>query len=99
MPAWFKIQLIFSTTVEPGLLTGRLLHDLLDRRPGPESKVCMRDLMIGTAARGFALAGRWLKDKLPAGYANSDPSAFRRGSTRGAVFMGIHGFCPRVTGA
>ena len=58
-------QLIFSTTVEPGLLTGRLLHDLLDRRPGPGIKGMYADLMIGTAARGFALAGRWLKDKLP----------------------------------
>jgi hypothetical protein len=58
-------QVIFSTTVEPGLLTGRKLHDWLDRRPGPGIKGMYSDLMIGTQARGFSLAGRWAKDRLP----------------------------------
>jgi hypothetical protein len=58
-------QLIFSTTVEPGLLTGSPLHDWLNRRHGPGIKGNFSDLMIGTEARGFSLAGRWFKDKLP----------------------------------
>jgi hypothetical protein len=58
-------QVIFSTTVEPGLLTGKKLHDWLDRRPGPGIKGMYSDLMIGTQTRGFSLAGRWTKDQWP----------------------------------
>jgi hypothetical protein len=57
-------QVVFSTTVEPGLLTGKRLHDWLDRRPGPGIKGLYSDLMIGTQA-GFSLAGRWEKDRYP----------------------------------
>ena len=57
-------QVVFSTTVEPGLLTGNKLHDWLDRRPGPGIKGMYSDLMIGTQA-GFSLAGRWAKDRWP----------------------------------
>jgi hypothetical protein len=57
-------KVVFSTTVEPGLLTGRKLHDWLDRRPGPGIKGLYSDLMIGTQA-GFTLAGRWMKDRWP----------------------------------
>jgi hypothetical protein len=58
-------QVVFSTTVEPGLLTGRRLHDWLDRRPGPGIKGLYSDLMIGSESRGFTLAGRWAKDQWP----------------------------------
>jgi hypothetical protein len=57
-------QVVFSTTVEPGLLTGKRLRDWLDRRPGPGIKGMYSDLMIGTQA-GFSLAGRWTKDRWP----------------------------------
>lgn len=57
-------QVVFSTTVEPGLLTGNKLRDWLDRRPGPGIKGMYSDLMIGTQA-GFMLAGRWAKDRWP----------------------------------
>jgi hypothetical protein len=57
-------QVVFSTTVEPGLLTGRWLRDWFDRQPGPGIKGLYSDLMIGTQA-GFSLAGRWEKDRWP----------------------------------
>lgn len=57
-------QVVFSTTVEPGLLTGRKLHDWLERRPGPGIKGLYSDLMIGTHA-GVSRAGRWAKDPWP----------------------------------
>jgi hypothetical protein len=57
-------QVVFSTTVEPGLPTGKKLRDWLDSRPGPGIKGLYTDLMIGTHA-GFSLAGRWPKDRWP----------------------------------
>jgi hypothetical protein len=57
-------QVVFSTTVEPGLPTGNRLHDWLESRPGPGIKGSYSDLMIGTRA-GFSLAGRWAKDPWP----------------------------------
>lgn len=57
-------QVVFSTTVEPGLLTGNKLRDWLDRTPGPGIKGMYSDLMIGTQG-GFTLAGRWAKDPWP----------------------------------
>ena len=57
-------QVVFSTTVEPGLLTGKRLNDWLERRPGPGIKGMYSDLMIGNQA-GFSLAGRWPKDRWP----------------------------------
>jgi hypothetical protein len=57
-------KVVFSTTVEPGLLTGRKLHDWLDRRPGPGIRGLYSDLMIGTPS-GFSVAGRWMKDRWP----------------------------------
>ena len=57
-------HVVFSTTVEPGLLTGNRLRDWLDRPPGPGIKGRYSDLMVGTRA-GFSLAGRWKKDRWP----------------------------------
>jgi len=86
-------QLIFSTTVEPGLLTGRLMHDLLDRRPGPGIEGMYSDLMIGTEAGGFSLAGRWLKDKLPSRLCEFGSISFPTGINPGrclyAFFTGL----------
>jgi hypothetical protein len=59
-------RVVFSTTVEPGLLTGRKVYDWLDRRPGPGIKGMYSDLMVGTDAGTFVLAGRWMKDRWPA---------------------------------
>jgi hypothetical protein len=57
-------QVVFSTTVEPGVPTGNTLRDWLDRRPGPGIKGMYSDLMVGTQA-GFSIVGRWPKDPWP----------------------------------
>jgi hypothetical protein len=88
-------QLVFSTAVEPGLLTGRALHDLLERRPGPGIQGMYSDLMIGTEARGFSLAGRWLKDKWPGRLCEFGSISFPTGVNPGrclyAYFTGLIG--------
>ena len=86
-------QVIFSTTVEPGLLTGRALCDWLDRRPGPGIKGMYSDLMIGSRARGIKLAGRWTKDQWPARLCEFGSISFPTGINPGrylyAYFTGL----------
>jgi hypothetical protein len=86
-------QVIFSTTVEPGLRTGKALHDWFDRRPGPGIKGMYADLVVGTEARGFALAGRWLKDRWPGRLCEFGSISFPVGPNPGrclyAYFTGV----------
>ena len=86
-------QVIFSTTVEPGLLTGNKVHDWLERRPGPNIEGMYSDLMIGTAARGFSLAGRWAKDQWPFRLCEFGSISFPTGANPGrrlyAYFTGL----------
>jgi hypothetical protein len=85
-------QVIFSTTVEPGLLTGKRLRDWLERRPGPGIKGMYSDLMIGTRA-GFSLAGRWTKDRWPFRLCEFGSISFPTGNNPGhhlyAYFTGL----------
>jgi hypothetical protein len=85
-------QVVFSTTVEPGLLTGNKLHDWLDRRPGPGIKGMYSDLMIGTQA-GFSIAGRWAKDPWPFRLCELGSVSFPTGTNPGhyvyAYFTGL----------
>jgi hypothetical protein len=88
-------QVVFSTTVEPGLLTGKRWHDWLDRRPGPGIKGMYSDLMIGNQA-GFALAGRWTKDRWPFRLCEFGSISFPTGTNPGrnlyAYFTGLAQF-------
>jgi hypothetical protein len=88
-------ELIFSTTVEPGLLTGRPMRDLFERRPGPGIKGTHADLMIGAASRGFSLAGRWNKDWLPSRLCEFGSISFPTGTNPGnrlyAYFTALSG--------
>jgi hypothetical protein len=94
-------RLIFSTTVEPGLLTGRLMQDLLDRSVGPGIKGPYSDLMIGTAMNDFFLAGRWLKDRLPGRLFEFGSISFPTGINPGcclyAYFTGLSGVDGRMS--
>ena len=85
-------QVVFSTTVEPGLLTGKKMRDWLDRRPGPGIKGLYSDLMIGTQA-GFALVGRWAKDPWPMRLCEfgsiSFPTGINPGRSLYAYFTGL----------
>jgi hypothetical protein len=58
-------QLVFSTTVEPGKLSGNLLKDWLERKPGPGIKDNSVYLVAGSPEDGFATIGSWQKDKWP----------------------------------
>ena len=85
-------QVVFSTTVEPGLLTGNKLRDWLERRRGAGIKGMYSDLMIGTQA-GFSLAGRWAKDPWPLRLCEfgsiSFPTGINPGSRLYAYFTGL----------
>jgi hypothetical protein len=85
-------QVVFSTTVEPGLPKGNRLHDWLDTRPGPGIKGRYSDLMIGTHA-GFSRAGRWPKDRWPLRLCEFGSISFPTGTNPGrhlyAYFTGL----------
>ena len=86
-------QLVFSTTVEPGLLTGRRVRDLLDRSIGPGIEGPYADLMMGDESRGFARAGRWPKDKWPSRLCEfgsiTFPTGFNPGNRLYAYFTAL----------
>ncbi len=58
-------QLVFSTTVEPGMPSGNQLLDLFERKPGPGIKSRSADLMVGSPEKGFSVAASWEKDVYP----------------------------------
>jgi hypothetical protein len=86
-------QLVFSTTVEPGLLSGRPVRDLLDRSTGPGINGPYSDLVIGDETRGFSLVGRWNKDRLPGRLCEFGSISFPTGINPGrrlyAYFTGL----------
>jgi hypothetical protein len=55
----------FSTSVEPGAPSGRIVRDLLDRSigPGVDAPVC--EIVGGSVEEGFATLVRWRADALP----------------------------------
>jgi hypothetical protein len=81
-------QVVFSTAVEPGLLTGRKLHDWLDRRLGPGIKGMYSDLMIGAETGGFSVAGRWAKDRWPLRLCEFGSISFPTGINPGSRLYG-----------
>jgi hypothetical protein len=58
-------QFVFSTAVEPGLSTGSLIKDMLDRKPGPGIHGELATLVIGDPRHGFRQVAAWEKDHFP----------------------------------
>jgi hypothetical protein len=88
-------QLVFSTTVEPGLLTGSRVRDLLERRPGPGISGNHSDLIVGNLTRGFSVAASWSKDMWPLRLCEFGAVSFPSGTNPGgflyAHFTGLAG--------
>ena len=88
-------QLVFSTTVEPGLPTGFKIYDLLLYKLGPGIKSNYSDLVIGNLESGFSVAGKWRKDKLPlrlCGFGSIQfPTGYNPGHFLYAHFSGLLG--------
>jgi hypothetical protein len=88
-------QLVFSTTVEPGMPSGILIRDLMEYRPGPGIKDNCSYLMSGTPERGFSVIGAWRKDKLPPRLCEFGAIKFPTGVNPGgylyAYFTGLSG--------
>jgi hypothetical protein len=58
-------QIVLSTSVEPGALSGNSLRDWLERAPGPGIQGDNADLLIGDTKAGFKVVGSWKKDFWP----------------------------------
>ncbi len=58
-------QLVFSTTVEPGMPSGKKIRDFLENCPGPGIKGRYSDIVAGNLEQGFKVVGSWPTDRLP----------------------------------
>ena len=55
----------FSTSVEPGKVTGNTLVDIFDRRRSPNIKENSCEIVYGNPSAGFATTTKWAKDFWP----------------------------------
>lgn len=58
-------KFVFSTSVEPGALSGNIVRDILDRKPGDGIKDNYCEMVCGNLDIGFKTIEKWSKDKWP----------------------------------
>lgn len=56
---------VFSTSVEPGEMTGNIIMDLFDYKPGPGIKSSNSEIVIGNIEKGFRSIKKCEKDYFP----------------------------------